>query len=279
MTFHRLLAGSAIMLAIVSTPYLTLCFIPDKVIHQAADQKLAPLGLTAQSTRLERIFPFGLTACNVVISDRAGPRLRLNSLSLRPRLPSLLAGRLELACAASLGTGRLAGAVTVWPGFRAHLEAEGIELTDIPMIIAVGNESISGTAFLELDVWRNGALPLEGSLKLRVKSLSVQHMRLKTLVLPAMTFSEAAGAMKLVNSMIVVDSLSFTGSPGFLRLNGQIPVAAADRIDLALELMPTAEYLNEQSALFKLLSPFQTAPGNYRLSIGGTLSSPLIISR
>jgi type II secretion system protein N len=60
-------------------------------------------------------------------------------------------------------------------------------------------------------------------------------------------------------------------------LKGTIPPGpslAAAPLNLTLELMPTAEYLERQKLVFLLLARYLDTPGHYQIPVKGVLGKP-----
>jgi len=65
-----------------------------------------------------------------------------------------------------------------------------------------------------------------------------------------------------------------------MRLSGDLPTGAnagSAPLNLVLEIMPKADFLEKQKLVFMLLAKFMVSPGVYKLPIRGTLLKPEIL--
>jgi hypothetical protein len=59
-------------------------------------------------------------------------------------------------------------------------------------------------------------------------------------------------------------------------LSGEVPLSASAPLELILELMPKAEFLERQKFVFLLLLNYLDSPGHYRIPVRGTLAKPQV---
>ena len=86
-------------------------------------------------------------------------------------------------------------------------------------------------------------------------------------------------AVRAGGGKLNLESFTLEGDGLYVRLKGDLPLAAtiaAAPLNLTLELMPTAEFLDRQKYVFLLLVKYQKSPGHYEVPIRGTLGKPAI---
>jgi len=276
----RLAAAVGILLAALLLPWLTACFIPDTVLLDAANRQLAPQGLTLQAQRLGRPFPLGISATNLSLADSSQTWLQLDQLTVRLKPSSLLLGRLTLAISGQVGSGTIGGSYTVWPRLAGKLAITNLDLAAIPLLASSTGGTLKGLARLDLELQQPGkATALAGSAQLQIRDVELRSIKLSGMQLPDVSCPELRGILKLQGQTITVDNLALQGNGIYLRLGGTLPLAATAPLNLQLELLPTAEFLDQQKSLFLIMLPYQQSPGAYRLKIGGTLGSPQLLGR
>lgn len=277
----RLAAAVGIsILVFLLLPWLTVSFIPDSVLLDAANRQLAPQGLTLQAQRLGRPFPLGLSATGLSLADSSQTWLQLDQLTVRLKPSSLLLGRLTLAISGQVGSGILGGSYTIWPRPAGKLAISNLDLSAIPLLTSSTGGTLKGLARLDLDLRQPGkATALAGSAQLQIRDVELRSIKLSGMQLPDVSCPELRGILKLQGQTITVDNLALQGNGIYLRLGGTLPLAATAPLNLQLELLPTAEFLDQQKSLFLIMLPYQQSPGAYRIRIGGTLGSPQLLGR
>lgn len=277
----RLAAAVGIsILVFLLLPWLTVSFIPDSVLLDAANRQLAPQGLTLQAQRLGRPFPLGLSATGLTLADSSQTWLQVDQFSVRLKPSSLLLGRLTLAISGQVGSGTLGGSYTVWPRPAGKLAISNLDLSAISLLTSTTGGTMKGLARLDLDLRQpDKAAALAGSAQLQIRDVELRSIKLSGMQLPDVSCPELRGILKLQGQTINVDNLALQGNGIYLRLGGTLPLAATAPLNLQLELLPTAEFLEQQKSLFLIMLPYQQSPGAYRLRIGGTLGSPQLLGR
>lgn len=270
----------AILTAILLLPYLILCFIPDQAILNALNSSVAEKGFSIQADSLGRPFPLGISARKFVLSDKAGVVwLRGDFARARINITPLLLGRIGFTVSARLASGQLDGSITAWPSVAGKLHGNGVDLAQIPLMeSATGGGKLVGTASLDLTISQKGKGVVEGDLRLQVRPLTLAGANINGLRLPDIKTEELRGALKLKGQAVTIDNLALQSDGLYLRLTGNLPLSATESLSVALDLMPAAELLEKQKSLYLIMLPYQQSPGNYRINIGGTLSSPQLLS-
>lgn len=265
-------AGLALFLV-----FLYLLF-PVARINTVINQSLAGERLTLTPSAHKTVLP-GLAWRDAVLSSEQGALLRLNRLELRPLLLPLLTGRTVLHSQATVGEGQL----TVDYGLRGEqalsLEADRIRLEALPVFQTVLGGSAAGILRSSGKVSR-GIKGLQGDIRLEVAQLELAGIKLGGFALPNVAGLTCQGVVQVRNGAARLESFTLQGDGIYMRLSGNLPTgarAANAPLDLILEIMPKAEFLESQKLVFLLLAKFMTSPGVYRLPVRGTLLKPEII--
>lgn len=279
-TLPALAVAVAILAAILLLPYLTLCFIPDQAILKALNSAVAEKGLFIQADSLGRPFPLGISARKFVVSDKSGAVwLRGDLARWRVNIRQLLVGRLGFTVSLQLASGQLDGSVTAWPSVAGKLHGSGLDLSQLPLLeSATGGGKLVGTASLDLMISQKGKGIVEGDLRLQVRPLALAGANINGLKLPDIKTDELRALLKLKGQAVTIDNLALQSDGLYLRLAGNLPLSATESLSVTLDLMPAAELLEKQKSLYLIMLPYQQSPGNYRINIGGTLSSPQLLS-
>lgn len=262
---------------LLTLPLLTFHLIPDKVYLQTLQSLLASQGLSMEATRLGKRFPVGLYANTLAINDTKGTLCTFDHLSLDLQLMPLLIGRVRGSVNGRINTGELSGNLTVYPknSQAASLALNNLQLETIPGITARLGAPLQGTAQLDLRLAKLGE-GMQGETRLKIEAVRLQEVQLGGVRLPDLAVPEVRGLLKIQGQTVHVENLALQGDGIYLRLNGQLPLSATTPLKATLELLPSAEFLEQQKTVFLLMLPYQTSPGSYRLPITGTLESPQI---
>lgn len=266
-------ATSALFLVLV---YL---FFPTSRINTAIDQALATQGLSMAPAARKTMLP-GLAWSNAVLASEQGALVRFAGLKMRPLLGPLFAGRVVLRSAATLGAGELNLDYGLTGKEILTLRADGIGLGEIPFFQSVLAAKAGGTLRSTGSVTR-GAKGLNGEFQLEIKQLELAGVKLGAFALPDVSKLACQGVIRVADGRVRLESLTLAGEGIYMRLSGELPMAALAAtapLNLVLEIMPKAEFLESQKLVFLLLAKFQTSPGVYRVPIRGTLLKPEISS-
>jgi type II secretion system protein N len=277
---ERLITALALVSGFFALLPLAWSMLPDTTIQQAVSQQLASHGIAMQAGTCTTGFPFRIIARNVTLRDAVDqkPLLVIDQLSIRLRLLPLVLGKATCTATGQIGAGLLSATVTIYPALRGELHLSGLPLDALPVLTSTLTGTVKGTALLEMRFTQQQGITV-GEARLRIADLQLAQARLAALALPDLTIPETRGLLKLQGDTITVSSLALQGDGIYLRLTGTLPLNPSAPLSLALELLPTTELFERNRSLFLLMTPYQTAPGAFKLPIGGSLSSPQLLSR
>ena len=280
MNRQNLLLWLALTLAgFVTLPPLTLLFIPDAVVRQVASQMLAANGATLQAAKIGTALPFGIKATRLTLANQSANLITLDRISLQLRPLALLSGNVSFKIAANIGAGTINGTLTVLPRLQGTLQVNKLELADIPLLATATGGTIQGTARIDLSLQPTPPSGSGGEARILIRNVQVKGVRISSMPLPDASFPELRGIVKIKGQTVVVDNLALQGNGIYLRLGGTAPLSAGAQLNLNLELMPGAEFLEQQKSVFLFMIPYQVSPGHYKLPISGTLTSPQLAGR
>lgn len=256
----------------------TYLLFPMGRVNAVINQQLAAQGLTLTPGAHKTILP-GLAWNDLLLSSDRGALLRCERLKLQLGLLSLLKGRVTVAAAASIGSGRLDLEYGVTGKKALVLHADGISLAAVPFFKTVLGAKAGGSMWSEGSVTR-GPQGLNGELKLEIRQLEFSGVKLGAFPLPDAANLRSQGMVRVTNGNARLESFTLQGEGIYMRLSGDIPSganAANAPLNLVLEIMPKPEFLEKQKLVFMLLARFAASPGVYRLPIRGTLLKPEIL--
>lgn len=280
--FLPLIGGFAALLAgLLLLIMLAFWFISDRSLEQAIRARLEQQGLTLQARNLRTTIPFALAADQLTIGDLNGAWLTVEQLRLRLQLLPLLTGRVSLSVSGRSGSGSMFGSFSIYPLKKRSgtIRIAGLELAGIPLLTSKLGGQLRGTARLDLDFTTQQNGLLTGTSKLQITALELKAASIAGMSLPDLTVKEARGLVTTSGPRITVNSLAMQGDGIYLRLTGSTSITPSAPLNLSLQLMPTAEFLERQKSIFLLMMLYQTAPGSYTLPISGTLASPQLAGR
>lgn len=269
----------AIAVGLATLPPLTLLFIPDTAVQQAVSRIVAANGFTLLAKNIGTALPFGITATGISVSDATTTLLTFEHASLQLRLLPLLTGRIAIKVSAGSGSSTVAGTVSLLPRLQANLQITNYELSTIPFLSAASGGSVTGLAQVDLNLDSKQNAAADGDARLLVRNLNLKGVRISSMPLPDASFPELRGLLKIKGQTIVIDNLALQGNGIYLRLGGSVPLSAAAPLNLSLELMPSAEFMEQQKSVFLFMALYQASPGHFKLPISGTLTSPQLAGR
>jgi type II secretion system protein N len=279
MTRQRLLRGAGLFAAgICLFVVFIYFFFPISRINASINQVLASQGMSLAPGARKTILP-GLAWNAPQLSSDQGVLVRCDRLKVQLRLLPLLAGRVIVGAKASIGAGLFALEYGVTGTEVLDLHASGISLAGIPFFNTVLGAKAGGSLWSEGSVKRskNGQ---NGELKLEIKQLELSGVKLGAFPLPDVTNLSSQGMVRITGNKARLESFTLQGEGIYMRLSGDIPTgpnAVNTPLNLTLEIMPKADFLEKQKLVFLLLAKFMTSPGVYRLPIKGTLLKPEIL--
>ncbi|MBI2354299.1 MAG: type II secretion system protein GspN [Deltaproteobacteria bacterium] len=279
MAWQRLLRLAGLIAAGVALfLFFTYLLFPTARIDAVINRLLATQGLSLSPGASKTILP-GLAWNNLLLSSDQGALLSCDLLKVRLGLLPLLTGRVALGAAAAIGTGRLELEYGLTGSKALELHAQGISLAEIPFFKTVLGARAGGA------LWSEGVLTrapkgVNGELKLEVKQLEFAGVKLGGFPLPDAANLRSQGMVRVTNGAARLESFTLEGEGIYMRLSGDLPSgasAATTPLNLALEIMPKAEFLERQKLVFMLLAKFTVSPGVYKVPIRGTLLKPEIM--
>lgn len=277
---ERLLLLAALLLGSVLLLPLAWWMLPDQLLLQAINRQLTPQRLTLQARQLTTTFPFSIISREATLSTSHDNRLLItvDQMKVRLQLLPLLRGRLSCSTVGSIGAGQLQGLLTGYPTVAGTLQMQDVALDRLALVTGALGSGVSGTGRLELQFSRKAG-GVSGEARLRITNLQLQGVRLGTLPLPDLVIPEARGLLQLQGTTLIISNLALQAVDSYLRLSGSLPLNPTSPLSLSLELLPATAMLEKNRGLFLLMAPYQTAPGAFRLPIGGTLASPQLQGR
>lgn len=263
------------MVLFVSFSYL---LFPTTRIDAFITNILAHQGLTLAPAVHKTLLP-GLAWDKPQLSSEQGALLRFERLKVRALLLPLLAGRAVFAGGAAIGSGHVDIRYALNGKAAVDLSADGIALADIPFFKSILGAKVSG------NLWSKGSLQrapkgLNGDLKLEIQQLEFSGVKLGAFPLPDAANLKTQGMVRITDGKARLESFTLAGDGLYMRLSGDVPSganAAVAPLNMSLEIMPKAEFLEKQKLVFMLLAKFMTAPGVYTVPIRGTLLKPTVL--
>lgn len=268
-----LLAAAILLFALFA--YL---LFPAGRIDTAIARLLEPQGLTLSPPVHKSILP-GLAWDNLLLSSGQGPLVSCDRLQLRPLLLPLLLARAVISGKAAIGSGRMELDYALNGREALDFAADDISLSEIPFFKSVLGATSSGVFWSRGKLLRD-AKGLNGEFKLEVRQLGFSGVKLGSFPLPDAAGLKTQGMIRVVDGQARLESLTLEGDGIYMRLSGDLPLGAnagVTPLNMTLEIMPKAEFIEKQKLVFLLLVKFMTSPGVYKLPIRGTLLKPVIL--
>lgn len=280
MSKSALLMRGAALLAAVLLLFVIFSYLlfPTARIDTVITQILSRQGLTLTPAVHKTLLP-GLAWDNLLLSSEQGALLRCERLQVRPLLLPLFMGRAVVSGGATVGKGHLDVRYAVNGKDALYLDSDGISLAEIPFFKTVLGATAAGNLWSSGTLQR-GANGLSGDLKLEIKQLDFSGVKLGAFPLPDVTRMKAQGKVKVDGGKARLESFTLEGEGIYMRLSGDLPTgasAAVAPLNMNLEIMPKADFLEKQKLVFMLLGKFMTSPGVYTVPIRGTLLKPQIL--
>ena len=269
-----LLISAWIIGALLLFVTLTIVFIPAEELKAVITKELERQGYSMRASHFSKALPLGLKARDLEISDARGRLVKLDTVSARISLPALCIGRVVVHYHAEIGKGTIEGDVSPQQNGRFSLSMDGVQLEDIPFFQTVAEARVKGA--LNARATMQGS---KGELRLWVKGAVLGGVKISGMPLPDAAYDTIQGLCRVSNGRVNLESFTLQGKGLYVRLKGEIPVAASlgsAPLNLTLELMPKPEFLESQKFVFLLLTKYLTTPGHYQIPVRGTLAKPAI---
>lgn len=264
-------AGLLLFLALV---YL---FFPIGWVDTVISRQLESQGLSMTPQARKTIIP-GLAWKNMVLSSAQGALVNCDRLAIKLRLAPLMTGRVRLGAEAMVRGGHLDLVYGVTGAEVLRVQADAIDLADIPFFATVLAAKARGGLWIDGTVQR-GRQGLNGELKLEVKQLGFSGVKLGGFPLPDAENLHSQGIIRVSDGKVRLESFTLQGEGLYMRLSGDLPGGTSAfnaPINLVLEIMPKPEVMEKQKLVFLLLTKFMVSPGVFRVPITGTLLRPVI---
>ena len=257
--------------------FLTIFLVPDDELRGLASRVLERQGYSLRAARFGKVFPLGVKAADLEISSENGPLLKAQKASVRLRLLPLVTGKVSFDYRVDIGAGHLSGVFSPRDG-EIRIEASSVRLEDLPFFQTVTGARVRGEMRLSGNFKGKGKEP-GGELRLEVKGANVSGVKISEMPLPDADYTVVQGMLRRKGGTIMLESFTLQGEGMYVRLKGDFPLTTPPGmapLNLTLELMPKAEFLDKQKFVFLLLTKYVVSPGNYQIPIRGTLAKPLI---
>lgn len=259
--------------------FLTVLFIPGKVILGAVNRGLAQYGLKLEAAEFGKALPLGVSGRGVTLSSGAGELLKIGKGRLMLELVPLLLGKVTVSIDAEIGSGKMTSSLSLLRAPATSIEVKNVRLEDIPFFQTVAG--IKAVGILSGKVETTGLLArAKGALQLEVRGVELSGIKLGAMPLPDASYRTVQGMVRINDGKGAIDSFTLQGDDLYVRLKGALPLAdplAATPLDLLLELMPKPALLEKQKLVFLLLLKFQDTPGHYLIPVKGTLGKPQVL--
>jgi len=264
--------------AIVFFLYLTLVFVPNDALKGVLVRAAGNAGYTLDCTGFGKSFPLGLKARTLEISSDQGALIKLQDARVRLKLLPLLMARVQLRYGGKIGAGEIAGDITLGKAPGWSVQASGIRLEDIPFFSSVAAARVKGELRLTGGMKTLKGVP-EGDLQLEVRGAELASVKLGDMPLPDASYQEVRGALRVEKGRALLKSFTLNGDGIYVRLKGDTALSnplGNSPLNLTLEMMPKAAFLERQKFVFLLLLKYQSSPGAFSVPIHGTLAHPAL---
>lgn len=267
----------ALLAAILLFIFLSIVFIPDTAILSAINRGLSGQGLTLSADSFAKAFPLGIKGKGWTVSSGRGKLLHFDRARIGLALLPILTGKLHLTAEAGIGAGKITATIALAGNGPSTVEIRDLNLDQVPFFPSVTGARAAGILSSKTELNGSGQ-KTSGYLKLDARGVELQGIKLGDTPLPDAAYHTVQGMFNVGGGMARIESFTLQGDGLYARLKGNIPATsplAASPLDLTLELMPKAEFLEKQKFVFLLLAKYLDTPGHYQLPIKGTLAKPL----
>jgi type II secretion system protein N len=267
----------AVFSSLVLFATLTLLFVPAETVKDLATRAALQQGFTVRTAGFGKAFPIGVKARELELGNGKGPLLKLRDLRATLKILPLFAGRLSFSLKGDVGGGKMTGEITPATG-GLRLNCSALPLQELPLVKTLTGSELKGPLMLKAAVSGRGAAA-KGTVQLEVVGASLSGAKIGELPLPDATFRRIQGMAAIDRGMIKITSFTLEGDGMYARLRGELPLTTppgAAPLNLTLELMPKADFLEQQKYVFLLLAKYLSAPGHYQIPVRGTLAKPSV---
>lgn len=269
--------AGAVLAATLFFLFLSVMFISNTAILAAVNRGLSGQGLVLTASSFSKAFPLGIKGKGWTISSARGKLVHFDRARIGLSLLPLLTGKLQLTADAGIGAGKITAAIVVAGNGPSTLEIRDLNLEQVPFFPSVTGARAAGILNSKAEI-RGSAQKAAGYLKLEARGVELQGIKLGETPLPDAAYHTVQGMLNISGGVARIESFTLQGDGLYVRLKGNIPATSplsAAPLDLTLELMPKAEFLDKQKFVFLLLAKYLDTPGHYQLPVKGTLAKPL----
>lgn len=253
-------------------------FFPISRFNTVIEEMLARQELQLSPAATKTFFP-GIMWQQPILKSSQGVILHFDTVIVHPDWKSLLFGSVAVLSTATSGKGALELHYGIVGSNLMQLDIHDLNLEEIPFFKTVLGAKATG-ALWSKGVVTKGKVGVLGDIKLEVKNLSLQGVKLGSFPLPDVAGLTVQGKVKIVNGKAFLESFTLQGEGVYMRLSGELPSGDSvmtSPLNLSLEIMPKPDFLEKQKLVFMLLSKFAVSPGVYRIPVKGTLLKPEIL--
>jgi len=249
-------ASVAILLALVWGAWLIA--VPGSLIKGKIGASLEGSPVTVEFEGFRKGLFYSIRADGLSISRAGGGTglLYLEDLRAGLSIPSLFSLSPSIEFSATLAGGRITGSAGT--GGVLIMKAEDVDLSALGLERSITGLRAGGKAWLEAN-----AADGSGEVRFRVTGIEFLPYRYMGFSLPLDLLKKARGLVLIENGMVRVESATFEGEGIYARIKGS---AGGGRVDMRLELMPSAELENSQP-YFRLLQQYRVTSGRYEIPI------------
>lgn len=270
-----LIASGICVTGLLTLPVLTYQLIPNTVIQQAVTYLTATKGIKITAENLTKTFPIGIKAHKLSLGNTQATWIVLNKAKLTLQLLPLFVGRIAVSFQGAVTSNSTLDAdLALWPKMQGTAHADNLALETISLLQSADGGSMRGTAKVEITLQTTQKVGTTGQVKLLVNNLHANGLKISAMPLPDLSCPQIRGMATIQGTQLRINNLAFAGKGIYARLQGMVQMDPNLPLNLNLELMPSAELLEQQKSLFLVMFPYQVSSGSYQIPIGGTLSNP-----
>ena len=270
-----LIASGLCVTGLLTLPVLTYQLIPNTVIQQTVKYFAATKGIKLTAENLTTTFPIGIKAHKLSLGNTQATWMVLNKAKLSLQLLPLFVGRIAVSFQGAVTSNSTLDAdLALWPKMQGTAHADNLALETISLLQSADGGSMKGTAKVEITLQTTQKVGTTGQVKLLVNNLQTNGLKISAMPLPDLSCPQIRGMATIQGTKLKINNLAFAGKGIYARLQGMVQMDPNLPLNLNLELMPSAELLEQQKSLFLIMFPYQVSSGSYQIPIGGTLSNP-----
>lgn len=253
--------------------------VPLEAVHGVIERNLGEkAGLTLTQGEFQKVFPLGMDARNVEISEASGkdPVIYIDTLRARLSPIGIFSGGIKVLLSGEMGGGAFDGSVLARPG-SMHLEmrGKGIRLSSVPQMRRMGIDvdgRFRGAASIRLP---SEGCP-EGVLDIDDDELGEGNLKFLGMPMPFGVLKDAGLSAGISGCNAKIEKAWVEGSELSAFVSGSVKLArpvSASALDLTLELTPKGS-LADNEMLLSFISQFKRSSNFYSVRVRGTIGDP-----